>query len=69
MESVEVGEDARPACKRLVKVPAALAQSVVTATLGQREGIESSTATTQTMKQKWARQLFYPVVETLLGEC
>lgn len=42
---------------------------IVTSTLGQREHQTSTAATTQTMKQKWASQLFYPVLDTLLGEC
>ncbi|KAM3842934.1 NLR family CARD domain-containing protein 3-like [Diretmus argenteus] len=73
LESLELQADrdkahapATPPRKRPAKQPAAFDCMIVTSTLGQRE---YTAATTQTPKQKWASQLFYPVLDTLLGEC
>lgn len=63
---VSTVEDERPR-KRPSKQPAALDCAVVTSTLGQRE-YQTSTAA-QSLKQKWASQLYFPVLDTLLGEC
>ncbi|XP_034065942.1 zinc finger MYM-type protein 1-like isoform X1 [Gymnodraco acuticeps] len=58
--------DERP-CKRPVKQPSALDCAFVTSTLGQRE-YQTSTDK-NSLKNKWAIQLYYPVLDTLLGEC
>ncbi|KAI4799578.1 hypothetical protein KUCAC02_016827 [Chaenocephalus aceratus] len=57
--------DERPR-KRPVKQPSALDSAFVTSTLGQRE-YQTSTDK-KSLKKKWAIQLYYPVLDTLLEE-
>ncbi|OCT92858.1 hypothetical protein XELAEV_18015924mg [Xenopus laevis] len=52
--------------KRPLKKTAALACSFVTSTLGQRE---HEPGTHESPKEKWRSQLYFHVLDTMLGEC
>ncbi|XP_057187757.1 zinc finger MYM-type protein 1-like [Triplophysa rosa] len=64
---IQVNEDEREHThKRPMKRTVALDSCVVTSSVGQRE---YQSNTTQSVKEKWAQRLYFPVLDTLLGEC
>ncbi|XP_030047161.1 uncharacterized protein LOC115461455 [Microcaecilia unicolor] len=54
---------------RPVKRTASLECSFLTSTLGQRESLSESSSENENAKEKWGRQLYFSVLDTLLEEC